>query len=52
LGCDDLDWRRGQAWAFEQAMGAAWYYRETNPAMSHMGQVTLARLLADEDTAR
>jgi aminoglycoside phosphotransferase (APT) family kinase protein len=52
LGCDDLDWRRGQAWAFEQAMGAAWYYRETNPAMSHMGQVTLARLLADEDTVR
>jgi aminoglycoside phosphotransferase (APT) family kinase protein len=48
LGCDELEWRRGKAWAFQQAMGAAWYYRESNPPMSHMGQVTLARLLADE----
>ena len=48
LGCDDLEWRRGKAWAFEQAMGAAWYYRESNPAMSEMGQVTLRRLIADE----
>jgi aminoglycoside phosphotransferase (APT) family kinase protein len=24
LGCDDLDWERGKAWAFEQAMGAVW----------------------------
>lgn len=51
LGCDDHEWRRGKAWAFEQAMGAAWYYRETNPAMSEMGQVTLRRLIADESTA-
>jgi len=48
LGCDDLEWQRGKAWAFVQAMGAAWYYRETNQAMSHMGQVTLQRLIADE----
>jgi len=51
LGCDDLEWRRGKAWAFEQAMGAAWYYRESNPAMSRMGRVTLQRLLADEPAA-
>jgi len=48
LGCDELEWQRGKAWAFEQAMGAAWYYRRTNPPMSHMGQVTLRRLLDDE----
>jgi aminoglycoside phosphotransferase (APT) family kinase protein len=46
LGCDDLEWERGKAWAFEQAMGAAWYYLESNPAMSLMGRRTLQRLLA------
>lgn len=47
LECDDLEWRRGKAWAFEQAMGAAWYYKESNQAMSHMGMVTLRRILGD-----
>jgi aminoglycoside phosphotransferase (APT) family kinase protein len=47
LGCDDLEWERGKAWAFEQAMGAVWYYLESNPAMSRMGRRTLARILAD-----
>jgi aminoglycoside phosphotransferase (APT) family kinase protein len=51
LGCDDLEWQRGKAWAFLQAMGAVWYYRESNQAMSRMGQVTLERLIADEQTA-
>jgi aminoglycoside phosphotransferase (APT) family kinase protein len=51
LGCDDLEWQRGKAWAFQQAMGAVWYYRESNQAMSHMGQVTLERLIADEQAA-
>jgi hypothetical protein len=37
FGCDDLEWERGKAWAFEQSMGAAWYYVESNPAMSLMG---------------
>jgi aminoglycoside phosphotransferase (APT) family kinase protein len=47
LECDDLEWERGKAWAFEQAMGLVWYYRETNPAMSRMGRRTLERILAD-----
>jgi aminoglycoside phosphotransferase (APT) family kinase protein len=47
LGCDDLEWERGKAWAFEQSMGAAWYYVESNPAMSLMGQRTLQRIIAD-----
>jgi aminoglycoside phosphotransferase (APT) family kinase protein len=47
LGCDDLEWQRGKAWAFEQAMGAAWYYRESNVPMSHMGRTTLKRLAED-----
>ena len=46
LGCGDLEWQRGRAWAFEQAMGVAWYYVDTNPAMSRMGRRTLARLAA------
>lgn len=48
LGCDDLEWERGKAWAFEQAMGAIWYYVESNPQMSRMGRHTLNRILADE----
>jgi aminoglycoside phosphotransferase (APT) family kinase protein len=47
LACDDLAWERGKAWAFEQAMGAAWYYLESNPAMTLMGQRTLHRIIAD-----
>ena len=46
LGCDDLDWERGRAWAFAQAMGLVWYYVETNPVMSTMGRRTLDRILA------
>ncbi len=46
LGCTDLEWNRGCAWALEQAMGAAWYYEQTNPAMSRMGVRTIERLLA------
>ncbi|MFI0543426.1 aminoglycoside phosphotransferase family protein [Streptomyces sp. WSLK1-3] len=45
LGCDDLEWERGKAWAFEQAMGLVWYYAETNPEMSRLGRRTLDRLL-------
>jgi aminoglycoside phosphotransferase (APT) family kinase protein len=46
LGCDDLEWERGKAWAFEQAMGAVWYYVRSNPAMSRMGMRTLQRIQA------
>jgi aminoglycoside phosphotransferase (APT) family kinase protein len=45
LGSGALEWERGKAWALEQAMGAAWYYADTNPDMSAMAQRTLARLL-------
>lgn len=47
LGCDDLEWERGKAWAFEQAMGLVWYYVESNPPMSRLGRRTLERLLAE-----
>lgn len=45
LGSDDLEWRRGQAWAFEQAMGLVWYYVESNPVMHRTGRTTLQRVL-------
>ncbi len=46
LGCDDLQWERGMAWAFLQAAAAFWYYRNTNPVMADMGRTTLTRILA------
>jgi aminoglycoside phosphotransferase (APT) family kinase protein len=45
LVCDDLEWERGKAWAFQQAMGVVWYYAESNPTMSRMGRRTLDRIL-------
>jgi len=48
LGCDDLEWERGKAWAFQQSMGAVWYYAESNPAMSRMGRRTLRRIMASQ----
>jgi len=51
LGCDDLEWERSKAWAFEQSLGAVWYYDRTNPAMSAMGRRTLQRILDDETAA-
>ncbi|MFJ3959279.1 aminoglycoside phosphotransferase family protein [Arthrobacter sp. NPDC090010] len=47
LDVDEAEWRRGAAWAFEQAMGLVWYYRESNPPMSELGTSTLDRILAD-----
>jgi aminoglycoside phosphotransferase (APT) family kinase protein len=46
LGSDDQEWARGQAWAFQQAMGLVWYYTESNPAMAELGRRTLDRILA------
>ncbi len=48
LGCDDTEWERGKAWAFQQAMGLVWYYLESNPALSLMGRRTLNRIMADK----
>ena len=47
LGCTDLQWERGKAWAFVQAVGLVWYYTSTNPTMALLGRTTLARLLGD-----
>jgi aminoglycoside phosphotransferase (APT) family kinase protein len=48
LQSDDLEWERGKAWGFVQAMGLVWYYQASNPRMSHMGRRTIERVLADE----
>ena len=47
LGCSELEWRRGMAWALQQAMGLVWYYAESNPVMARWGRRTLARLQAN-----
>ena len=44
LGSSELEWARGAAWAFEQAMGLVWYYADSNPAMSRTGRRTLERI--------
>lgn len=51
LDCETLEWERGKAWAFQQAMGAIWYYVDSNPPMHRMGRRTLERILADESHA-
>jgi aminoglycoside phosphotransferase (APT) family kinase protein len=51
LACGDREWERGKAWAFEQAMGLVWYYAQSNPAMSRIGQRTLGRIMNDESSA-
>jgi aminoglycoside phosphotransferase (APT) family kinase protein len=45
LGCSDVQWRRGMAWALQQATGALWYYATSNPVMSQWARRTLDRLL-------
>jgi aminoglycoside phosphotransferase (APT) family kinase protein len=45
LGCSDIQWRRGMAWAFEQAMGLVWYYVDSNPTMARWGLRSLNRLV-------
>ena len=47
LGSSDLEWERGAAWAFVQAIGLVWYYVDTNPTMAELGRSTLRRLMDD-----
>ena len=49
LGSDDREWRRGGAWALQQAMGLGWYYERTNAVMAALGLRTMGRLLEDPD---
>jgi len=46
------EWLRGAAWAFVQAIGIVWYYRNTNPGMSALGRSTLERLMEDDEVGR
>lgn len=47
LGCNETQWRRGKAWAFQQSVGLVWYYADSNPRMSRWGRRTLNRLISD-----
>jgi aminoglycoside phosphotransferase (APT) family kinase protein len=44
LDCGEVQWRRGMAWAFAQAMGLVWYYEHSNPVMCGWGRRTLDRI--------
>lgn len=48
LHCSDDEWRRGAAWALQQAMGLVWYYAASNPVMAELGRSTVVRVLGDE----
>lgn len=45
LGSDEVEWERGKAWAFQQAAGLGWYYRERNPPMADLGVTSMTRIL-------
>lgn len=47
IGSSDIEWRRGAAWALQQAMGLVWYYERTNPEMGALGRSTLGRIVED-----
>jgi hypothetical protein len=42
LNPGEVQWRRGMAWAFEQAMGLVWYYEVSNSLVSLWGRRTHA----------
>lgn len=48
LNVADIEWRRGAAWALEQAIGLVWYYETSNPEMSRLGISTIQRILDAE----
>jgi aminoglycoside phosphotransferase (APT) family kinase protein len=47
VGRDEAEWQRGRARAFEQALGAVWYYVDSSPAMSAGCRRTLERIVTD-----
>ncbi len=47
VGCDEAEWQRGRAWAFEQALGAVWYYVDSSPTTSAGCRRTIERIVAD-----
>lgn len=47
LRSSDVEWHRGAAWAFQQAMGLVWYYERSNPTMARLGRSTLSRIQED-----
>jgi aminoglycoside phosphotransferase (APT) family kinase protein len=47
VGCDEAEWQRGRAWAFQQALGAVWYYVDSSPTMSAGCRRTLERIVTD-----
>jgi len=48
LAVDDATWERGRGWALVQAIGALWYYVETNPVMAATARHTLDAILESD----
>ena len=47
LNCEEAEGQRGRAWAFQQALGAVWYYVDSSPTMSAGCRRTLERIVDD-----
>ena len=47
VGRDEAEWQRGRAWAFQQALGAVWYYVDSSPTLSAGCRRTLERIVTD-----
>ena len=51
LAVDHATWERGRGWAVVQAIGALWYYVDSNPVMAATARHTLNAVLTDLTTA-
>jgi aminoglycoside phosphotransferase (APT) family kinase protein len=45
---DDATWARGRGWALALGLGAAHFYRITNPVLAAIGQHAIAQVIADQ----
>ena len=46
-GADDATWTRGRGWALGLGLGAACYYRATNPVLAAIGRHSIEEAIAD-----
>lgn len=47
VDADDATWARGRGWGLALALGAAHYYRVTNPVMAANGERAISEIIAD-----
>lgn len=48
LKVEEIEWKRGVAWAAEQAMGWVWHYQQSNAVMTAPRKITLQKTIEDD----